>query len=116
MVKLEVIELENNIKQVKLIGRLDIQGTGNVELNFASQTATKKEKIIVDLSELDFIASIGIRLFIANAKAQENRGGKIILCNPKPLVHDILNMTGINEIIPIYSDFSLATDYLKSID
>ena len=116
MIKIEVQELNNDIKQVKLIGRLDIQGTGDVELSFAAHTASKKEKVIVDLSELDFLASIGIRLLLVNAKAQDHRGGKLVLLNPKPLVDDVLKMTGINVLIPIYTDISLATEYLKSID
>ena len=115
MIKLEAQELDNNIKQVKLIGRLDIQGTGDIELAFAKETAIKKEKIIVDLSELDFIASIGIRLILTNAKAQANRGGKIILFNPIPLVHEVLKTTGVNVLIPIYTDFLLASKYLNSL-
>lgn len=114
MINLEIQELDNDIKQVKMIGRLDIQGTGIVETPFTAQTAGKKAKVIVDLSELDFLASIGIRLLLIAAKAQAKRGGKIVLLNPKPLVAETLVVAGINLLIPIYDDFSLASEDLNS--
>ncbi len=114
MAKLEIQESDNGIKQVKVIGRLDILGTGEVETSFTAHTAGKKEKVIVDLSELDFLASIGIRLFLITAKAQAKRGGKIVLLNPKPLVEDTLVTAGINLLIPIYNDLELASDDLNS--
>jgi len=115
MAKLEVHELENNIKQVKIIGRLDIQGTGDIETPFTGHTASKKAKVIVDLSELDFIASIGIRLLITTAKAQANRGGKLVLLNPKPLVKDAIVTSGIDLLIPIYDDFASASKDLNAV-
>lgn len=114
MAKLEIQESDNGIKQVKVIGRLDILGTGEVETAFTAHTAGKKEKVIVDLSELDFLASIGIRLLLTSAKAQAKRGGKIVLFNPKTLVEETLVTAGINLLIPIYNELGLASDDLNS--
>ena len=114
MAKLEVHELPNGIKQIKLIGRLDIIGSGEIETTFAAHSASKKAKIIVDLSELDFLASIGIRLIISNAKAQIKRGGKIVLLNPNPSVNDVLKTAGIDLLIPLYHDLGLASEDLNS--
>jgi anti-anti-sigma factor len=114
MTQLDIQELENTIKQVKIIGRLDIQGTGAVETSFTAHTAIQKEKIIVDLSELDFLSSIGIRLLLTAAKAQTRRGGKIVFLNPKSSVEETLVIAGINLLIPIYNDFALALDDLNS--
>lgn len=113
MIKLEAQELNNEIKHIKLVGRLDIQGSSEIETSFATQSACKKEKVIVDLSELDFLASIGIRLLLTTAKAQAKRGGKIVLLNPKPLVEDVLKTAGIDTLIPLYNDIALASEDLN---
>jgi anti-anti-sigma factor len=91
-----------------------IKGTGVVETSFTAHTAGKKAKVIVDLSGLDFLSSIGIRLLLTTAKAQANRGGKIVLLNPKPLVEEALVTAGINMLIPMYNDFVLAAEDLNS--
>lgn len=114
MTTLEVQDLDNDIKQVKVLGRLDIQGTGSVETTFTAHAAGKKAKVIIDLSGLDFLASIGIRLLLITAKSQAKRGGKVVLLNPKPLVEETLVTAGINLLIPIYNDFGLASDDLNA--
>lgn len=113
MTTLEVQQLANNIKQVKIIGRLDIQGTSSLETALTTQAAGKKEKVIIDLSELDFLASIGMRLLLITAKGQSKRGGKVVLLNPKPLVKETLVTAGINLLIPIYNDLGLASEDLN---
>lgn len=115
MTMLQVKELNNNITQVKIIGRLDIQGTGYIETLFTAHTASKKAKVIVDLSEVNFISSIGIRLLLTTSKAQLRRGGKIVLLNATELVEDALLTAGINLLIPMYKDFHLAFDDVDSI-
>lgn len=92
----------NNIQLIKLIGRLDILGVGEIETKFAGYTAGEKTRVILDLSEVDFLASIGIRLLMLTAKSVRNRGGKIVILNPIPEVQSVLEITGIPSIIPIY--------------
>jgi anti-anti-sigma factor len=114
MAQLEIQELDNAIKQVKIIGRLDIQGTGEIETSFTAHTASKKEKVIVDLSDLNFLSSIGIRLLLTVAKAQTKRGGKIVFVNPQSSVEETLVIAGINLLIPIYDNSALATEDLNA--
>jgi anti-sigma B factor antagonist len=114
MAALEVTDLENNVRCIKLGGRLDIQGTGELETPFTAKSATSKSKIIVDISNVEFMASIGIRLLLSSAKAQDRRGGKMILLNPQPLVEETLKVAGIDKLIPVYNDFAQATEYLNT--
>jgi anti-anti-sigma factor len=64
----------------------------------------------VDLGGVDFLASIGIRLLVVNAKAVANRGGKMLIVNPRPEVRHILDISGIPPIIPMYDDLRSALD------
>ena len=96
-------EQENGIRLIKLNGRLDIIGTGKIETVFTGFCAGEKVRVVVDLSEVDFLASIGIRLLVTTAKSLASRGGKIALLNPIPEVQQVLEITGIPAIIPIYS-------------
>ena len=107
--ELQYSELENNISVIKLIGKLDIVGVGEIETRFAGYAAGDGVRMLVDLSGVDFLASIGIRLLTLTAKSVTSRGGKMALLSPTPDVEQVLDVTGIPAIIPIYPDLGSAT-------
>jgi anti-sigma B factor antagonist len=108
LVKLDLVDLDNQITKVVLSGRLDIEGAHAIDTKF-SVIAGSRRKVIVDLSDVSFMASIGIRTIVMGAKAIANKGGKIALLNPQPNVEKVLETTGINTIIPIVKDLAAAT-------
>jgi len=106
--ELQYSELENNIRLIKLVGRLDIVGVGAIETRFAGYCAGENPRILVDLSQVEFLASIGIRLLVLNAKSITSRGGRMVLLGPIPEVRTVLEVTGIPAIIPIYDGLESA--------
>jgi anti-anti-sigma factor len=68
----------------------------------------------VDLSEVDFLASIGIRLLTLTAKSVARRGGRMALVGAIPEVQRVLEITGIPSIIPVYSNFESAETVLMA--
>ncbi|HZM20799.1 MAG TPA: STAS domain-containing protein [Anaerolineales bacterium] len=112
--ELQYKELDNNIRFIKLTGRLDIIGTGEIETKFAGYSAGEKIRVIVDLSEVDFLSSIGIRLLMLTAKSVTSRGGKIVILSPIPDVQNVLEIAGIPSIIPIYSHLESAETILMA--
>ncbi len=111
---LEIKTLDQNIKEIKLTGRLDMQGALAVDSQFTSHTSTQKAGVLVDLSGVEFIASIGMRLLLTNAKALSKRGGKMILLNPTTLVRDALLTAGFEQLIPIFDDYQMAFSELSA--
>jgi anti-anti-sigma factor len=106
--KLEYEELENGIRLLKLIGALDLSGRYSIEIEFVRQCAGENVSVLVDLSEVDYISSIGVHMLITSANSVAGRGGKMALLNPQPTVLNVLDLTGILQIIPIYSDLESA--------
>lgn len=105
-------EADHNIRILKLIGKLDIRGVGEIETQFAGYCAGEMVRVMVDLSEVDYIASIGIRLLTLNAKSLSSRQGKMVLLNPTQEVKNVLEITGIPAVIPIYNNFESAETIL----
>jgi anti-sigma B factor antagonist len=110
--ELQYSELENNIRLIKLIGKLDIMGVDQIETKLAGYCSGDSVRVVVDLSEVDFLASIGIRLLTLTAKSVTGRGGKMVLLNPVPEVRQVLEMTGMQSVLPIYSHFESAETIL----
>jgi anti-sigma B factor antagonist len=105
-------EIDNGIGLIKLDGKLDIIGTGEIETKFTGYCSGDHIRMIVDLSGVDFLASIGIRMLVTTAKSVASRGGKMVLLNPIPDVLGVLEITGIPSIIPIYSQLESAETVL----
>lgn len=97
-----------NIRYIKLIGKLDIVGVNQIDVEFSGYCSGEKPLVIVDLSGVDFMASIGIRMLTMNAKSIATRGGKLALLNPSPEVKEILEITGIPAVIPMYEQVESA--------
>ena len=110
--ELHASELDNGISLIKLTGKLDIIGVGKIETKFAGYCAGDNVRIIVDMSEVDFLASIGIRLLVTNAKSLASRKGKMVILNPTAEVQKVLEITGIPSIIPIYTHLESAETVL----
>jgi anti-anti-sigma factor len=112
--ELHFSEMENSISLIKLTGSMDTQGVGTIETKFAGYSTGDNARVLVDLSGVEFLASIGIRLLVTTAKSVVRRGGKFVIANPNENVYNVLEMAGIKEIIPIYTDFEQAISELKS--
>ena len=87
-------------KLVTLVGRLDILGAEKIDLPLAV-VAGSHTNIIVDMSGVDFIASIGIRHLVLAAKTVARNSRILVLLNPKPVVSDVLVTAGLATILPI---------------
>ena len=101
--KLDVADMENGITKISLSGRLDVEGALKIDNEFTEITKVKKN-VLVDLSEVPFIASLGIRTLVIGAKATSNNGGKMVLLNPQPNVEQVLRTTRVDTIMPIIRD------------
>jgi anti-sigma B factor antagonist len=110
--QLEYNELDNNIRLIKLTGALDVTGTGEIETKFAGYCSGDKVRVVVDISEVDFLASTGIRLLTSTAKSIVRRGGRMVLIKPNPNVQNVLEITGIPAFIPVYSHLESAETVL----
>jgi anti-anti-sigma factor len=56
---------------------------------------------IVDLSRVEFIASLGVRMLLSEARALARRAGRLVLFAPSELVRELLEYVSLGEIIPI---------------
>jgi anti-sigma B factor antagonist len=106
--QLDATDLPGDITRLALTGRLDFEGSQAIDHEFSYATTIRPRNIIVDLSGVTFLASIGIRLLITSARAQANRGGKLVLVAPQPMVRMVLETAGIDQLIPVVADVEAA--------
>ena len=100
--------------RVTLTGRLDIAGAEVIALPLAT-LAGAKQGLILDMSGVTFIASIGIRHLVSAAKALSRRNGLLVLLNPTEMVADVLTTSGLTNLLPIVGSDSEAMAALEAV-
>ena len=111
---LQYSELDTGIRIIKLSGKLDLNGTYAVEVDFVRHCTGSDLRVIVDLSKVTYLSSIGIPMLINSAKLVIRNGGRMALLSPQKAVADVLKITGIPLIIPIYeSMYTAVTEISK---
>ncbi len=104
--------MEGNITRVLLDGRLDIQGAAAIDLRM-NVLAGSSKFLLVDLRNVSFLGSMGLRSIVVPAQAVLRRGGKMALFGPVPMVEEVLIASNIDEIIPIFHDLDAAVAALR---
>ncbi len=94
-------ELDKGVVKIKLNGRLDVAAAGQIELRF-NTIAGAKRAVIVDLSQVTFLASMGMRMLLIGAKTMASKGGKMALLAPAAEIAAVLKTARIDALIPIY--------------
>lgn len=103
-----VDELNPRTRGIRLNGRLDLKGSGEIDLRFTTLTSTDDSNVVVDMRGVDFIASIGMRLLLTCAKAKAARGGRMVLFGLQPMAHEAMATAGIDALIPMFANESAA--------
>lgn len=96
-------DIGDNLRRIVITGRLDMPGTDSVSSTLGELVAAPKKGVVVDLSALKFLASIGIRALITSARVVQQRGGKMVLVvDGGSTVLKSLEATGVDQMIPVY--------------
>ena len=91
--------LEGDITLVEIIGNLDQQGTGAVERPLVDLCKTPSPRIILDLSAVDMLVSLGIRLLLQTIKEATVRNGRVLFLNPALQVSAALDFSGLTQYV-----------------
>jgi stage II sporulation protein AA (anti-sigma F factor antagonist) len=86
---------------VRLEGSLDSEGAADVEKQFNKLAGFAVKNIIVDMSSVDFISSVGIGLILSHAKSCRGRGGKFMIFGIQDKVREILQTANILKLLKV---------------
>ena len=94
--------LENNaVITVELIGRLDTAAAQEVSENLLPLQEKADRTIVLDCSQLNYISSSGLRIFLALRKASAVKGGKVIVKSINDDIRTVFMMTGFLNLFEI---------------
>jgi anti-anti-sigma factor len=95
---------KEDVTMVALAGRFDAQSAGDVEESFKIALDGGANKILVDMAEVEYISSAGLRVLLSTAKKLTGSSGKLVLCGLKPYVREVFEVAGFTTIFMILPD------------
>ena len=93
---------------VKLEGRLDISNSSQFEQDCMNWVEQGQRKFILDLGELEYISSAGLRSILAATKKLKAQNGSLALCALSGLVEEVVTVSGFDNILQVFPDLDQA--------
>lgn len=95
-------------KLMLLNGRLDTETSADFELAAYDAHQAGIRAFVVDLSQITYVSSAGLRVLLALAKKLEG-SGELKLCGIKGVVKEVFEKSGFARLFSIYPDVQAAT-------
>ena len=107
-----VDELPGGFTRATLVGRMDIDGAMAIDEPFRALGRLRR-KLIVDLTGVTFMASLGLRTLVVAARSLSELGGRMTLANPQPNVEKVLETSGIGDLVGVHPSVEAAAAALS---
>jgi anti-sigma B factor antagonist len=93
---------------VEVSGELDLATSG--ELEAALERVSAGGRIVIDLTNCDFLDSSGLRVLLAGAERAEGEGGEVSVVAPDPGIRRVLELTGAGAKLAVHETREAALD------
>ncbi len=94
-------EKKDGITCLKVEGRLDAGAAPIFEKAIISAIKEDSSRLIVNLAELAYISSAGLRVLLVGAKEIKAKGGKMVLASPNESVKKVFDISGFSSIFDL---------------
>lgn len=95
---------------VSLAGECDLNTSRELRDVLTSEVSRGAQRLILDLSELGFMDSAGMQVLMSTHALLNIRDGALTLVSPQPVVARILELTGADQLIPVYDSLGDVQD------
>ena len=85
--------------EVAVAGEMDLATTPPLGKALARILDTKPVTLCVDLAEVSFLDSSGIRCLVGVAERGAAVGTRLVVCNPTPMVLRVLEICGVDDLL-----------------
>lgn len=95
---------QNGVVVLTLHGRLDELATGETEQTLMAPVENGAERIVLDLADVEYVSSSGMRVLVAFLRAVQGHGGALKLCALSPFVAEVFEISNLSRLFEIHPD------------
>lgn len=97
------IPLSGEVTGVTVEGRLDAATVPTLEQTLQRLLFDGQAKLVIDLADVNYISSSGLRALLTARRQARSRGGNVHLCCLHPRVKEIFEMVGFMSVFGVYA-------------
>lgn len=97
-----------------LNGAMDAKGIGAIEDTVLGYATKATRHLLLDLADVTYLSSIGLRLFLQAAKSLARQQRQLLLAAPSEMVRKVLNDAAVDKLITVAPDLKTATHMLQA--
>lgn len=102
------VETIGDVKVLAIIGKLDTHTSQEAQDLLTELINKGAREIVVDLAALDYISSIGFRVFLMAAKQLSKEDGTLRICGITGNVKEVFDISGFATIFNIFDNQAAA--------
>jgi anti-anti-sigma factor len=103
---------EKNMKIIFLEGKMDAISAPEFEDKMGEWLEQGETSFIIDLGEVNYMSSAGLRSILIVAKKLKEQDGKLIFVNLREEVQKIFRISGFSSMIPTYESLEAALEQI----
>jgi len=103
-------EKHDDVLEVGLKGELDAENVEDLNLFFREGEGKGEARIVLDLSDLEYVDSSGLGAFVRLMKEARAQGGDVRLVDPTEGVRKVLELTRLNRVFDVKGSVAEAID------
>jgi anti-anti-sigma factor len=93
---------------VQVAGRMDAESAPMFETHCDSWISKGINRLIVDVGDLAYVSSMGLRSLVAIGKRLQDKGGTLRVCRQTGLVKQVFEITRLDSIFPHHESVEAA--------
>ena len=95
-------ERQGDVLIAKTDGRIDGANAREFQSDLESSIDANEGAVILDMGQLSYISSAGLRVVLLTAKSLRERNAKFAVCSLSAPIQEIFEISGFDKIIPIH--------------
>ncbi len=112
---LQIEPAQDRRQRITLSGRLDTHTYQALDEALAPLLATQITTLVMDLSQLDYISSAGIRSIFKARKVLATRDGRVLVVNPQPQIRKVFDVVKAVPLNEIFTSLQELDEYLDEM-
>ncbi|MBS0644065.1 MAG: STAS domain-containing protein [Acetobacteraceae bacterium] len=94
-------QTDGGMATLKVVGRVDAIAMSKLEQAAGAAIEAGASRLVIDMRQVDYISSAGLRAVLMAAKKAQAVGGGIALFGLQPAVEDVMTTSGFATIVRI---------------
>jgi len=105
--------MERGVPVARVSGRLDGDTSHDFEKIFGEGVPEGAKAVVLDLRDLEYLSSAGIRCLLVAVKRIKGDGGAVCFAGARDYIREVLEIAGLTSVFPLEDSVDGALDRLR---